>query len=55
MSENLNDHRAAACECGSVKFCILASGNIECAKCGIKTLWLWIYKDKKEVMKNGDS
>lgn len=31
--ENINDHMAFACECGSTKFCLLKSGRIECAAC----------------------
>ncbi len=28
-----DDNFALACECGSVKFCLLKSGKIECHKC----------------------
>lgn len=31
--ENIGDHMALTCHCGSVKFCLLRSGIIECAAC----------------------
>ena len=30
-TENIEDHMAKACECGSVNFNLLKSGEIECA------------------------
>lgn len=32
--ENIENHLAFACECGSVKFNLLKSGKIECTCCG---------------------
>jgi len=32
--ENIEDHLAIACECGSVKFNLLKSGKTECSGCG---------------------
>ena len=34
--ENIEDHLALACECGSVKWALLKSGGSECHKCGYK-------------------
>lgn len=34
--DNIEDHIAYACDCGSVKFNLLKSGLIECAKCGVR-------------------
>lgn len=31
--ENIEDHMAKICECGSVNFILLKSGKIECSKC----------------------
>lgn len=31
--ENLHDHMALACQCGSVLWSLLRSGSIECASC----------------------
>ena len=31
--ENIADHQAFTCECGSVHFNLLKSGSIECAGC----------------------
>jgi len=36
MIENIEDHIARACDCGSVNFNLLKSGGIECAGCGEK-------------------
>jgi hypothetical protein len=33
-TENIYDHMAYTCECGSVNFALLRSGNIECNYCG---------------------
>jgi len=32
-TENIEDHMAKACNCGSVHFNLLKSGEIECAEC----------------------
>jgi hypothetical protein len=34
--ENIEDHLAHTCKCGSVNFALLKSGQIECNKCGEK-------------------
>ncbi len=34
--ENIDDHRAWACECGSVHFHLLRSGKAECSNCQIR-------------------
>jgi hypothetical protein len=31
--DHLYDHQARACECGSVRWCLLRSGKIECHEC----------------------
>jgi hypothetical protein len=36
--ENLHDHMAYTCECGSVHFNLLRSGKTECANCGKQEL-----------------
>ena len=39
---NINDHMAMSCNCGSVKWVLLRTEKIECAKCGsllIDTVW----------------
>lgn len=46
MVENILDHIAFACNCGSVDFNLLKSGNVECSKCGI------IHLDKSWEFKN---
>ena len=32
--ENINDHKAYMCECGSVHFNLLKTGKVECSGCG---------------------
>lgn len=31
--EDIGDHMAFTCACGSVHFCLLKSGRIECSSC----------------------
>jgi len=35
------DDMAHKCQCGSVKFCLLKSGEIECSKCSTKQQLVW--------------
>jgi len=44
LIEQIEDHIAYTCECGSVHFNLLKSGKIECAKCG-KQFGKWEQKD----------
>lgn len=39
--ENINDHRAFTCDCGSVDFALLASYSIECNGCGKRQPFEW--------------
>lgn len=39
--ENINDHRAYTCDCGSVNFALLASDGIECNQCGKRHPFEW--------------
>ena len=32
---------ACKCACGSVKFCLLKSGEVECSKCATKQKMIW--------------
>jgi len=43
--ENIEEHIARACDCGSVHFNLLKSGKIECACCGDREQMTW--KDKR--------
>jgi hypothetical protein len=48
MIENIGDHMAKACDCGSVKFNLLKSGAIECNGCQQKQPNLfWSFDDIK--------
>ena len=38
---NIDDHKAYACQCGSVNFNLLKSGNVECAGCGERGLFIY--------------
>jgi len=39
--ENIGDHMALTCECGSVRFCLLKSGGIECHLCSKRRDGSW--------------
>jgi len=39
--ENLSDHMAYTCSCGSVNFCLLRSGLVECNKCQARPAMTW--------------
>lgn len=39
--ENLHDHMALTCDCGSVNFSLLRSDGIECNKCGKRMPMEW--------------
>lgn len=39
--ESIDDHRAYSCQCGSVHFNLLKSGNVECSSCGEKGLFIY--------------
>jgi len=41
MIENIDDHKAYSCGCGSVHFNLLKSGNIECSGCGERGKFTW--------------
>lgn len=41
MIASIEDHMAFTCNCGSVRFCLLRSGGIECAGCQAKTPHTW--------------
>jgi hypothetical protein len=45
--ENLEDHMAYACKCGSVHFNLLKSSFIECSSCGLKLEQFWGSKQNK--------
>jgi hypothetical protein len=45
--ENLEDHMAYACKCGSVHFNLLKSSFIECSGCGLKLEQFWGSKQNK--------
>jgi hypothetical protein len=42
MIEHIHDHMAFVCECGSVHFCLLRTGKIECAGCGVVIGKRWV-------------
>ena len=42
--ENIEEHIAFACECGSVHFNLLKSGKIECANCQEREHMTWLEK-----------
>lgn len=44
--ENIADHMALACHCGSVRFCLLRSGGIECASCQDRPGLAWRQHDE---------
>lgn len=39
--EDIYDHQARVCECGSVHFNLLRSGKVECAGCGCAHVFEW--------------
>ncbi len=41
--DNIEDHIAMACECGSVNFSLLKSNNVECNSCGSVKDIVWKY------------
>lgn len=43
--ENIADHMALTCHCGSVRFCLLRSGGIECAACQDRPGVAWHHHD----------
>ena len=45
MVENIDNHKAYACECGSVHFNLLKSGKIECAGCSELDKFSWRAND----------
>lgn len=46
--ENINDHMAYACKCGSVRFALLRSGGIECHDCADKLNAYWAEEAEME-------
>jgi len=46
--ENLRDHMALTCDCGSVNFSLLRSDGIECNKCGKRMPMEWREYDAHE-------
>lgn len=42
---NIADHMALTCHCGSVRFCLLRSGGIECAGCQNRPAFSWREND----------
>lgn len=39
--EDIYDHQAYVCECGSAHFNLLRSGKVECAGCGCAHVFEW--------------
>lgn len=51
--EDISDHMALSCTCGSVGYSLLKSGKIECGKCLTKELDLhWHTNDAKASAKS---
>lgn len=51
--ENMHDHMALTCECGSVNFALLRSDGIECNKCGKRMPMEWREYDAYECPECG--
>jgi hypothetical protein len=43
--EDIRDHQARVCECGSVHFNLLRSGKVECAGCAKSSCFQWWRQD----------
>jgi hypothetical protein len=43
--EDIYDHQAHVCECGSVHFNLLRSGKVECARCAKSSCFQWWRQD----------
>ena len=47
--ENIGDHLAYTCQCGSVTFCLLRSGNVECNKCQDRPGLSWAHPEPQSA------
>lgn len=45
LEDYKNDNLAFSCDCGSINFCLLKSGKIECSNCQEKIKGVWLSEE----------